>query len=133
MDKLNIKFYPQPTYNQSQIVKALSNIENQFNKAVDGRLFPVKRLTTGTYDMNINDGILICDTSGGNVTISLLPADEWNEKVLIVKRLDSGGSAGNVIVDPNGSETVDGSATDTITGSYQSKMYVAQGGSIFTI
>ena len=117
MDKLNIKFQPQPVYAQSQFVKAFSDIENQFNKAVDGRLFPVKRLTTGTYNMNINDGILICDTSAGNVTINLLPSNEWNEKVLIVKRLASGGGAGNVIIDPRGSETVDGSATDTITGS----------------
>lgn len=130
MDKLNIKFYPQVTYNQSQIVKAFSEIENQFNNVVDGRLFPVKRLTAGTYEMNINDGILICDTSSGNITINLLPSDEWNGKVLTVKKIVA---ANFIIVDGFGAQTIDGGLTSSMATINLIRRFTAEGGAIFTV
>lgn len=53
--------------------------------------------------------VLLVDTSGGAITITLPPAAENESHCYYIKDTDGGGNA--VTIDGNGSETIDGSTT----------------------
>ena len=63
------------------------------------------------------------DTAGGIVTLTL-PAAAKFTRVLHVKKL---GTTANVVVDGDGSETIDGSTTYTMTTQYESLSLVSTG------
>jgi len=64
------------------------------------------------------EGIILCDTTGGAITINL-PAVASSSGVLYrVKKLNA--SANNVTLDGNGTETIDDSLTKDITAQYES-------------
>ena len=58
------------------------------------------------------DDFLLVDTTSASVTISCLAADSWDDGPLKVKR--SNGS-NTIVIDPDGSETINGSSTYTIS------------------
>ncbi len=76
------------------------------------------------YTATINDHTIRVDASGGSRTITLpTAAAAYNSTVgagmvLIIKKTDSSGNS--VIIDGDGSETIDGATTVTITTQYQS-------------
>ena len=55
------------------------------------------------------------DTVGGAVTINLPAVADSEGNIYSIKKL---GTTGNVIVDANGSETIDGATTQTLTVQY---------------
>ena len=57
------------------------------------------------------------DATAGDVTVTLPTADEW-ELPLYFKKTNSSG--GNVVITPDGSDTIDGAATLTISTQYES-------------
>ncbi len=67
------------------------------------------------YTATPDDDFILVDTSGGNVTISLQPSANFS-KPLTIKNIGEN----SVIIDPDGSETIDGSATLTISTEGQS-------------
>ena len=73
---------------------------------------------TGTPD----DDFILVDTSGGNVTIKFETAANFAHPITI-KNI----STNDVILDPDGSETIDGSATYTISSQYESTLIVSDG------
>ena len=70
------------------------------------------------------------DTAGGAVTINLPPAAENAGRILHVKKL---GTTGNVIIDGNASETIDGATTQVITTQFDSARMVCDGSNWFII
>ncbi len=130
MDKLALTGYATDAYNRQTYYKALSDIEQQINRAVDGYLFPVKRVTTN-YTMNLNDSIILVDATAGNVTITLQAALQWEQKKLTVKKIDTSGNT--VTIDGNGAETIDGAATKVISAQYVTVNLTSQGGAIWII
>ena len=73
---------------------------------------------TGTPD----DDFILVDTSGGNVTIKFETAANFTHPITI-KNI----STNDVVLDPDGSETIDGSATYTISSQYESTLIVSDG------
>lgn len=132
MDKIAVKDFATEPLNRAQIFRALLAIENQINRGADGYLFPVKRLTSADspYTVNSNDSILICNTSGGSITINLMPALEWEQKLLIVKKISA---SNTVTVDADGTDLIDGAATDAFTTNYTARRYVSEGGAIHIV
>jgi len=132
MNKINLKRYAADSSNKQTWAAVLTATQDQINRGADGFLFSVKRLTStdSPYTMNVNDSILICDTTGGSITINLLPAQEWEEKTLIVKKIIA---ANTVTVTPNGSETIDGAASSPITTQYIALKYAPQGGQVWIV
>ena len=57
------------------------------------------------------------DTAGAPVTVSLPAANVATGRTFSIKKL---GSTANVVIDPNGSETIDGAAILTLTSQYES-------------
>ncbi len=82
-------------------------------------------VTTATFTAG-TEGIILADTDtvGGNITVNL-PAANSVTTQYHVKNL---GSAGSVIVDPDGSETIDGSLTATIGVQYDAINIASDGG-----
>lgn len=63
------------------------------------------------YTQTSADDLLLVDTTGGAITISGLPAADWEAPLKII--LVNGSNT--VTYDPDGSETIDGDATRTVT------------------
>lgn len=62
------------------------------------------------------------DASGGNITLTLEPAADCKGVIYTVKKIDSSGN--DVIIDANGSETIDGSTTQSM--SVQNARFIIQ-------
>jgi hypothetical protein len=132
VNKVELKTLAANPTSQPNLKTAYTRIENQINRGADGFLFSVKRLTSADspYDMNVNDSILICDTTGGSITINLLPALDWEEKRLTVKKIIA---ANTVTVEADGAETIDDAANLAWTVRYESHEFVSEGGEVWAI
>lgn len=84
---------------------------------VDGSMsLPIESISaTDTLD-DTNHTVLV-DASGGSRTVNLPAASGSTGKVFIIKKTDS--SSNNVVIDPNASETIDGSSTFTFNAQYR--------------
>lgn len=94
-----------------------------------GRAPPANVLSKATnYTVAVTDGkdvLILCDTSGGAVTITLYTAVGNTGRFIRVKKSDS--SANPCTVDANGSQTIDGALTKTINNQYQNLEVVSDG------
>ena len=79
---------------------------------------------TTTHTAGAKQTVLVDDdTAGGAVTITLPKVINVN-RIMHIKKL---GTTGNVVVDGDGSETIDGGATNTLTSQYQSISIMSSG------
>jgi hypothetical protein len=80
-----------------------------------------KRLveTTITAATTLTDDydVYLCDASGAAFTVTLPKAGLYSGKLYYLKKIDS--SANAITIDADGSETIDGSATQSIDNQYQ--------------
>lgn len=116
---------PEPTQVDSPKVKDYLNrliqtLRNNFNSS-DLRLSTINRsehdytnVATTPYDVAKTDFILLCDSTVGNITLNLPPADIMFQKIVIIKKTTT--DANTLIIDPSGAELIDLSATYTIPG-----------------
>ena len=73
-----------------------------------------------TSDITLNDThtVVTVDASSAAVTLTLPIAANVSGRYYVIKKIDS--SANNVIIDANGSETIDGALTNIISAQYDS-------------
>lgn len=83
--------------------------------AKHGTVFLQTSAKSADYTVLDTDGIytILMTTGASNRTVTLPTAADNNGRILVVKKVDSG--AGYCIIDGEGSETVDGSTTITLT------------------
>ena len=74
--------------------------------------------TTTPYTATSADDVILIDATAGAKTVNLPAAAGASEKVYIIKKTDSSFNA--VTIDPNASETIDGSTTTTINTQFES-------------
>lgn len=86
---------------------------------------------TSDYTATSSDQLILVNSTGGAVTINLPAAAGAAGAVYHIKKTDASGN--NVIVDPNGAETVDGAATSTMNTQYQKVTVVSTGTAWCTI
>ncbi len=88
--------------------------------------------TDSNYTASVDDSIIGIDTTSGAVTVTLPSAGAVAGKVFIIH--DEGGTAGsnNITVATEGSETIDGSSTATISTNYGSLRIYSDGTNFFT-
>lgn len=84
--------------------------------------------STGSSDYNAgaNDGLIIANNSS-TITINLPTAGDVEGKILHVKKVSATGASNNVTVDPNLSETIDGSSSYTLDQQYESISIISDG------
>lgn len=100
-------------YNDGSGFRRISGPEDVVSKSSD-------------HTVALNEGIILVDASGGsNITSTLHTAVTRKGKKIIVKKTDS--TSNTVIIDADGSETIDGSATQTLTDQYQSIYLISDG------
>ena len=91
----------------------------------------VVTVTATTYTIEGKKYILVDDdTAGAAVTITLPPAIDSTDRVIIVKKI---GSTATVTIDGNASETIDGSTTAVISTQYTALQLVSDGANWFVV
>lgn len=83
--------------------------------ALDGSIsyyHAIERVVSTTTDVTItSEAFILVDATSGDITVTL--PDSQQGRVVSIKKIDS--SANSVTLQPAGSETIDGSATATIS------------------
>ena len=105
------------------------SINGQFEFIPFG-LAPVKNVTS-SYSVEGRDVMILASASSSNTYIYLPPAEYAVFRVLIVKRIDS--SIHDVVIEPYGSQTVDGASSTTLTDQWDSVMVVSDGSNWFIV
>lgn len=73
--------------------------------------YGIRTVTTGTVTMVTQDDFILCNTSGGNITLNCLASSSW-VRPLKLKRISG---INTITITPYGSETIDGAATLDVT------------------
>lgn len=86
-----------------------------------------KNLSSKTSDYTIveNDDIILVDCTSGAVTITLPSAVGLSGKSYVIKKIDASGNA--VTVDGQGSETIDGSGTKSLSSQWDYVKVISDG------
>lgn len=87
-------------------------------------VWSITSVQTGTYGASVGE-VVRCDPSGGGFTVNLPTASGIAGQQVVVKNVTS--STNTITVDGNGAETIDGSATETITTAWGSLALVSDG------
>jgi hypothetical protein len=82
---------------------------------------------TADYTVTVNDHSLLGDCSGGNVTFSLPNATTCAGQIFYFQRIAGGGN--DVNIDPNGTQTIDGSSTTLTLTSQWDRLVIQSDGS----
>jgi hypothetical protein len=83
------------------------------------------RSISSTDTALLSDDLILVNTSGGIVTINLPAAASALGKKYYIKKIDS--SSNNMVLDPNGAETIDGASTKTSNVQYEAFTIVCDG------
>jgi hypothetical protein len=86
---------------------------------------------TANYTATATDYTIICNNTSGAITISLPAASGCAGRIYNIKK--SSAALNNVVIDPNGSETIDGAATRTLTVQYEGVLIQSDGSNWFVI
>ncbi len=71
---------------------------------------------TANYTAAQEDRTILCDATGGAFTISLPAAADYQGKQFVIVKTDSSGNA--ITIDPNASETINGSSTASLASQF---------------
>lgn len=85
---------------------------------------------TATYTA-ADETVILCDATAASFTINLAAASTMTDRIYHIKKTDS--SANTITVDPNGTETIDGSSTKILTTQYDCITIVCDGSNWFII
>lgn len=81
---------------------------------------------TGDYTLTTSDYLILGDASSGNITLTLPTAASMTNSSFIIKKTDT--SSNDIIIDADGSETIDGSTTVTLLGPTQVSVVIVSDG-----
>jgi len=90
----------------------------QWMDALNGLLSNSTAVSTTPYTQLSTDSLILVDATSGAVTVDLLAVASHGGMPVTIKKIDASGNA--VTLDGNGSETIDGSTTKTISTQYDS-------------
>jgi hypothetical protein len=88
-------------------------------------------LLTGTGQPDISTEIVLCDTSGGNLTVDLPNASGVQGKQYHIKKISS--DSNSMTLDGFESQTIDGTVTVSTTGQFDSYTVVASDGNWYIV
>jgi len=114
---------------ESQIFEAISTI---VWKTLLGSGTALATVAAATYTVLPDDGTVhVTYTATGTVAVTLPTAGVISDRKLFIK--DAGGNAGtyNITIDTEGSETIDGAATQVLNGDYNSISLYSDGSNWF--
>jgi hypothetical protein len=92
---------------------------------VDGSISMAVTTENSNYTADENDYTILCNT--GSMTVNLPDASSVDGRIYVIKKISA--TAGNITIDPNGSQTIDGASTNTELTSQWSTMMIQSDGS----
>jgi hypothetical protein len=92
---------------------------------VDGSIAWDITATSTTITLDITHGTIICDATGGDVTLDLPTAASAARRVYNVKKIDA--TANDCKIDPSGAETIDDAASRSIVTQYENVQFQSDG------
>lgn len=111
-------------YLRSVFAELMREVEVEHAKLAEGLIYPVRSLSATTSAVP-GDGILVCNATGAAFTVFLPEAARCKEKALFLKKTDA--SANAVLIDANGSETIDGSVTSSLASQWDGVLLFSDG------
>ena len=117
-----------PASMEEHIRRSLTDILQDHAEQINHTAFEITTIATST--IVAHDLVLVDATSTGTVTVTLIPANQWRDKVMRIKLVSDAGIA---IIVPQSGETVDGTATATIGTSLFSFQVVSDGNNWFIV
>lgn len=89
-------------------------------------------VTTASYSAKAGDRVIGVNRAG-TVTVTLPTAEVRPGRIYTVEDESGAAASNNITVATEGSETIDGSATDVISTNYGSKTYYSDGSNWFEV
>ncbi len=86
---------------------------------------------TATYTATAGDHTILCNNTSGSININLPAASGCSGRVYVIKKIS--GISNNVVINGNGSETIDGATTRTLTLQYESVTIQSDGANWFVL
>lgn len=117
----------------ADLIKAWDGIASE----IEGELRRVGQRSNASRAVSVNvtlgptDDILLVDASAGDVTIALPPASVLRGRTFTVKKIDA--SANDVTIEPDGSETIDGAANESVSSQWDSTTFNSNGSAWFIL
>ena len=105
--------------------KKLVYLDNNATTPLDGRVSFAVNSVMANYTATASDRVILCDATGNSITVSLPSASGITGRVYTIKRIDS--SANTVTIDPDGSETIDGASTYSLSSQWDFVTIVSDG------
>ena len=105
--------------------KPKNKLNQQLDRTVTSVITTPVTLTDDDHIVLVDD-----DTVGGAVTVNLPASADSHGNIYTIKKL---GTTGNITVDANGSETIDGATTLVITAQYDAPKIYCNGSNWFVI
>lgn len=111
------------------------NTTHSSSHSFQGSLALRTREVAAAYTLTTDDDhVLVVDTSGGAVTVTLPPAASAHDgRSGLVYRVICLSAANDVTLDGDAAETIDGAATATISGAYAGQTVVSDGTEWYTV
>lgn len=100
-------------YIEAEEINGATNISGSGQFIEGGPVSPSIRSITASTTASLGDYTILADATGGAVTVTLPPAASATRKIFNIKKTDASGNA--ITIDGNGSETIDGATTQTIS------------------
>jgi len=122
---------PAPQTEQERDLKiSLEDIISQMRDNVGYLLKPRIVTVTSDYTATDLDNTILGDASSAQVTVTLPDATTTEGLMLYIKKTDA---SNNVVIDGNGSQTIDGSTTHTLSSQNDSVQIQSNGTNWFII
>ncbi len=97
--------------------------------SIAGLMLPKRTTTAASVTADAADFALLCDATGGAVTVDLPPAADVSDDdaggLLYISKSDASGNT--VTIDASGAEEIDGSTTVVLSTQFDSRLLMADG------
>lgn len=123
-NKLGIGYISFPLDIDKDLLLSLEDFVRRVDDNVNYLLRPSIVTVTNDYTATDLDYTIIANGGAGGMSVHLPAVDTVEGKIFIVKKINA---IGTVTITTNGSETIDGSATSSLTTQYQSVMLQSDG------
>lgn len=84
-----------------------------------------------TVTTNATRNVVLADATNGAVDVTLPPLADWADQYIIVKKFDS--AANNVNINPDGSETIEGNSSISLTAQWGYRVLFSDGNQIVIV
>ena len=110
---------PGLTQTQTQLGRMLASLEERLRRGMG------LRALTASDTAKLTDGLLTCDATSGAITVTLPKAKKMRGQTLHAIKTDAGANA--LTLDGDGSETINGAATQNTTTQWDMLSVVSDG------